>query len=109
MLLDVAVEDVRSEAFAVRRDQRSLIQKEGTTVAEMARLLAPRYRVGRRLLGAPGTDVPLALLRLQRPRHRNWHWAVWRDGLVYNPLADCPRPITPDEAARASYYEVEPQ
>jgi hypothetical protein len=105
MLLRIPLVDAIKRLRAVRSGRRRLIRTHRSNVGELARLLAPAFRMRRKLAGVP--SVPLALLRIQHTRGRGWHWAVWADGLVFDPLCDGPRALAEREKARTFYYELE--
>jgi hypothetical protein len=110
MIVGVPVAEVLDRLPATRNARRAITRAgvDNTNLAEVLRLLRPYgFTLGRRLSLAQ-TLPPVALLRLRLKHHRNWHWAVWKDGQVFDPATGTRRStLVFAEYHDVTHYEVE--
>jgi hypothetical protein len=110
MIVGVPVADVLDSLPAARHGHRAISRADShnTNLAELLRLLKPYgVTLGRRLSLAQ-TLPPVALLRLRSKHRRNWHWAVWKDGQVFDPATGTRRStLVFAEYHDVTHYEVE--
>lgn len=107
MLARVPVSEVLAQVKLVRTAKRARKRTHNTNVGELARLLkAWGLVMGRRITKEPTPVTGRAVLRIERSKGANWHWAVLVDGTIYDPARPAPIPRA-DEWRKLSWYEVE--
>lgn len=110
MILQVPATEVIAILPLVRQGKRRSINTHRTNVAEILRLLKPHgLTLGRRIKywkhGRPSNEGTL-LLRIDHARGRGWHWAVFHEGRVLDPLRPTPCGLG-DYDTPISWYEVQ--
>lgn len=106
MLAGVPVSEVMHQVHLVRRGDRWRKRTYSTNVGELVRLLkAWGLTMGRRM-SEPTPVSGRAILRIEKSKGRNWHWAVLMDGVIYDPVRSAPIPRAA-ELRKLSWYEVE--
>lgn len=107
---DVAMMLARLPSVRVS-DHRRRFKREYVNVGELRRLVeSVGVTVGRRTKGLPPQHA-VAVLRVPNHRKTGWHWCVWSDGKVHDPMCDGPirhEEYEPIRRAGVSFYQVEP-
>lgn len=90
MLVRTSAWDVIAALPTVRKGRRLKLRTQYVNVGEMAILLGHcAVAISRRQHGLPPRDRT-ALLRIDRPVGRGWHWAVQADGQIFDPALTKP-------------------
>lgn len=107
MLAGVPVSEVLAQVKLARRGKRQRKRTHSTNVGEVVRLLnAWNLVLGRRITKEPTPVSGRAILRIDKSKGRNWHWAVLVDGVIYDPVRSAPIPRSA-ELRNLSWYQVE--
>lgn len=107
MLVGIPARQAIEQLKAIRSRRTTT---HGSTVGEMARLLdSYGYRLGRRIKNEEPPASGVCMLRVEKSRGSNWHWALLVDGVVYDPSpskADVRR-VGDYSNRTVSFYEVD--
>lgn len=110
ILVDTSVEEILARLPSVRVSaHRQRLKGHWTNIGEARRLLASfNLTLSARRPGRP--QCRQDLLRIDKRVGRNWHFAAFVEGMVYDPAFDAPMSLTRRllgvHPGRVSHYEV---